>query len=98
MMPSGAPAKEARSVAGGESDSLVEKEQLRPTLICHYLTASALVVAIAYEPGLGGPAFREQGFGQGIVDDTAIAGEQAALGDGNDFTERRNAILQVHCA
>jgi hypothetical protein len=91
-----APAEEAGPMPGRESRGLVEKEQLGPALAGHRFPAPTFVFADTDDPGLRGPAPLEQGPRRGIVNDPAVAGEQAALGNGNDLAVRRDAILQGH--
>src|SRR6185503_11191738 len=91
-----APAVVAGPMPGGERGGLVEEEQLGPAAPAHDLAPHAAELADADDPGLVSPAAREKGAGRGIVDDAAVSHERAALFDGDDFTEGRDAVLQRH--
>src|SRR6266436_2246312 len=91
-----AAAKETWPMPGGEGCRLVEKEQLGPASAAHHLAPPSPEFADAGEPGRAGPAFLQQGFGCGIMDDAAIAGEQAAMRGGDDVACRRDPVLQRH--
>jgi hypothetical protein len=91
-----APAVKAGTMTCRQRDGLIEKEQLRPASPGHDHPAAALVLAAADEPGLGGPASLQQGPCRGIVDDAAVAGERAALGDGDNLAEGCDAVLKRH--
>src|SRR5690606_30802791 len=98
----GAPAIEARPVAGSERGHLIEEEELCPAdtpawrVAPHHDAAAAAEFARADEPGLGGPAAAEQRARFRIVDDTAIARKHAARVHGVDRPERIDTILQRH--
>src|SRR5262245_5692192 len=78
----GTPAIEAGPVPGGQRDRFVEEEQLGPAAPPHDLAANAAELELADDPGLVSPAAAEQLAGGGVVQDAAIAGEQASLFDG----------------
>ncbi len=89
-------AKEAGAVAGGEGDGLIQKEQFCPAPPAHHRSATPLVVAGADQPSLAGPAPDKERLRLWIVNDTAVAGEKAALRDGDDLAKRGDAILKRH--
>jgi hypothetical protein len=91
-----ASAGEARPMARGECDGLIEKEQLGPTSPGHDDPAAPFVFAAADEPGFARPAPVQQGLCRRIVNDAAIAGEHAPLGYGHDLAEGCDAVLEVH--
>ena len=91
-----AAAEEARAMAGRERGRLVEKEQLGPAPPAHHLAPPAPEFADAGDPRRARPALLQQGLGRGIVDDAAIAGEQAAMRGGDDVAGGRDAVLQGH--
>ena len=79
-----------------ERGGLVEEEQLRPAPAAHDLPTHAAELAGADDPGLVSPAPPEQRTGRRVMDDAAIAHEEAALRDGDDFTEWRDPVLKRH--
>ena len=75
---------------------LVEKEQFGPAAAAHHLAPPSPEFADASKPRLARPAPRQQGPSRGVVNDAAIAGEQAAMRRRNDVAGRRDAVLQRH--
>ncbi len=80
----------ANAVASSRKNSSV---QLRRA---HHLAPPAPEFADAGDPGRARPALFQQRLGRGIVDDAAIAGEQAAMRIGDDVAGGRDAVLQRH--
>ena len=74
-----AAAEEARAMAGRERGRFVEKEQLGPAPAAHHLAPPAPEFADAGDPGRARPALFQQSLGRGIMDDAAVAGEEAAM-------------------
>src|SRR4051812_37891262 len=74
-----AAAEETGTMAGRERGRFIEKEQLGPAPPAHHLAPPALELADAGDPRWGGPAPLQQRLGCGIVDDAAVAGEQASM-------------------
>ena len=87
------PALEARAVTGGERGRLVEEKELR-VIPAPDVAAPALEFADANEPVLVFPAAAAQGLIVAMQPPAAIAHQAAALGDGVQFAERIDAILQ----
>jgi hypothetical protein len=87
------PALEAWAVAGGERGRLVEKEELR-VVAPPDVAMATLECANADEPVLGLPAAAAQRLINAMQPPAAIAHQSAALGDGVQFAERIDAILQ----
>src|ERR1700733_4020896 len=87
------PALEARAVAGGARGRLVEKEELR-VVAPPDVAAPALEFADADQPVLGLPTAAAQRLIIAMQPPAAIAHQSAALGDGVQFAERIDAILQ----
>ena len=83
-------------MAGRERGRFIEKEQFGPAAAAHHLAPPAPEFADADEPGRARPALVQQRFGGGIMDDAAIAGEQAAVRVGDDVAGGRDAVLQRH--
>src|SRR5579871_2428505 len=83
-------------MSGRERRRLVEEEELGPAPTCHRSPAPTFVVAEANDPGLRGPAPGEQGPRRGIVNDPAVAGEEAAGRNGEYLTKGRDAVRQGH--
>src|SRR6266404_1799316 len=79
-----AAAEEAGAVSGRECGCLVEEEQFGPAAAAHHLAPPSPEFADAGDPRRGGPALVQQGLGRGVMDDAAIAGEQAAMWRGDD--------------
>src|SRR3546814_14104155 len=86
----GAAAVEAGTVAGSQGGRLVEEEQLGPAAPAHDVAPHVAERAQAHDPGLGGPAPRQQCPGGGVVDDAAVAGE-----DGRSVVEGRGLSGRV---
>src|SRR4051794_13863725 len=76
--------EEAWAMAGGEGGGLIEKEQFGPAPSRHHLAPPAAEFADAGDPGRRRPAFFQKSLGGGIVDDAAVAGEDSAMGIGDD--------------
>src|SRR5260370_10230713 len=89
-----AAAEEARAMPRRQRRRLVEKEQFGPAATAHHLAPPSPEFADANKPCLAGPAPPQQGPGRGVMNDAAIAGEQAAMGSGNDVAGGRDAVLQ----
>ena len=89
-----AAAVEARAVSGRERGRLIEKEQFGPAPRGHHVAAAAAEFANASDPRLAAPAPVQQRLRRRIMDDAAIAGEQAALRRRDDLAGRRDTILQ----
>src|SRR5882672_3223645 len=90
-----AAAEEARAMPGRERGCLVEKEQFGPAAAAHHLAPPSPEFADTGQPRLAGPAPVE-GFGGGIVNDAAIAGEYPAMRGGDDVAGWGDAVLQGH--
>ena len=80
----------ANAVASSRKNSSV---QLRRA---HHLAPPAPELADAGDPGRARPALFQQRLGRGIMDDAAVAGEQAAMRSGDDVAGGRDAVLQGH--
>ena len=91
-----AAAEEAGAMAGRERGRFVEKEQFGPAPPAHHLAPPAPEFADAGDPRRARPALFQQGLCRGIMDDAAIAGEQAAMRGGDDVAGGRDAVLQGH--
>src|SRR4051812_29125002 len=91
-----AAAEEAWAVAGRQRGRFVEEEQFGPAPARHHLAAPAAEFADAGDPCRSRPALLQQGLGGGIVDDAAIAGEDAAMLGGDDVAGGCDAVLQGH--
>jgi hypothetical protein len=89
-----AAAIEARAMPRSERRRLVQKKQFGPASRAHHVAAAAAEFADAGDPRLAAPAPVQQRFRGGIVDDAAIAGEQAALRGCDDLAGWRDAVLQ----
>ena len=81
-----AAAEEARAMTGRERGGFIEKEQLGPAPAAHHLAPPSPEFADAGQPRRARPALFQQGLGGGIVDDAAVAGEQAAMRIGDDLS------------
>ena len=79
-----------------ECGGFIKEEQLGPASAAHHLAPPSPEFADTGQPCRARPAFSEQGFGGGIVDDAAVAGEHAAMRCGDDVTGGSDAILQRH--
>src|SRR6478735_9188813 len=88
-----AAAEEAGAMPRRQRRRLVEKEQFGPAAAAHHLAPPSPEFANASEPCLARPAPRQR-LRCGVVNDTAIAGEQAAMRRRNDVAGRRDAVLQ----
>jgi hypothetical protein len=86
--------EEAGAMSSGECRRFVEKEQFRPALPGHHNTTNSFVVAAASNLGFGRPASLQQGLRGRIMYDPAITNKETTLAYRNDFTERRDAVLQ----
>src|SRR5580704_16028758 len=86
-------ALEARTVAGGERGRLVEEKELR-VISDPDVAAPSLEFADADEPVVGLPSAAAQRPVVAMQPPAAIAHHAAALGDGVQFAERIDAILQ----
>src|SRR6185312_180874 len=89
-------AEEAGAMAGGEGGGFIEEEQFGPAARCHHLAPPSPEFADAGNPGRARPALLQKRPGGGIMDDAAIAGEQAAVRGGDDVAGWRDAVLQGH--
>jgi predicted nucleic acid-binding Zn ribbon protein len=87
--------KETRAMACGESCDLIKEEERRVAL-AHRLVLHVLVVHVAANPVVGGPAALAKRLVIAVKLATAIAHHGAALGHRNDATVWLNAILQGH--
>ena len=81
---------------GSERNGFVVEEQLGPAAPGHDFAAHTPELADTDDPRLVSPAAREQRARGRVVDDAAVAHEQAALLDGNDLAEGSYAVLQRH--
>ena len=81
-------------MSSGECRRFVEKEQFCPALPGHHDTTNFFVVAAASDPGLGRPASLQQGPRGRVMNDAAVTDKEATLAYRDDFTERRDAVLQ----
>ena len=81
---------------GGQRRRFIQEEQLSPTARSHDGAADAAPVESANQPGPAGPTAFEQGASLRIVDDAAISSKASTLGDSDDVTHGRNAILERH--
>src|SRR5690606_17022844 len=91
-----AAAKEAWPMSARQGRGLVEEEQFGPALRRHHLAAAAAEIAQADQPCLARPALPQQRPRRGIMDDAAIASEQAAVRRGDNLACRRDTVLQRH--
>src|SRR6185437_4744136 len=91
-----AAAIEAWAMAGGERGGLVEEEQLGPAPAAHHLAPPSPEFADTRQPCRARPALFQQCFAGGVVDDAAVAGEQAAMRVCDDLSKGRDAVLQRH--
>jgi len=91
----GSAAFSARSVASGESDGLVAEEQFGVPARCHDCAMPILEREGARYPVLVPPACGSEA-ALIVVEDAAIAHEEAASGCGLEFAERSDAILTRH--
>src|ERR1700759_4243364 len=89
-----AAAVEAGPMAGRESGGLIQEKQLGPASSAHHFAAAAAELDHANEPGRARPALAQQRFRCGVVDDAAIAGEHAAIGDRDDLAWWHDAVLE----
>src|SRR2546429_3454983 len=89
-------AEEAWAMAGGQCGGLVEEEQLGPAPPTHHLAPPTPEFADAGDPRRARPALFQQGLGGRVVDDAAIAGEQAAMRRRDDVAGGRDAVLKGH--
>jgi hypothetical protein len=83
-------------MARRKSDGLIKEEQLGPASAGHDRSTTTFVPMATDEPGLGSPAPVQQGLRRRIVNNAAIAGEHAPLGNGNNLAEGGDAVLKVH--
>ena len=91
-----AAAEEAWPMSRRKGGGFIEKKQFGPASTPHHFAPPAPEFADAGEPGAAGPAPLQKGFGGGVVNDTAIAGEHATMGRRDDVTGGRHAVLQGH--
>jgi GMP synthase-like glutamine amidotransferase len=97
-----APALEAGAVACRQRDHIVEEEEVcpacgaRPGVASKDLALAALEPTVANDPGLRGPAPAGEGLSSRVVNDAAIAREQATRGRSVNLTERIYPVLQWH--
>jgi hypothetical protein len=89
-------AVEAWPMAGRKRSGVVKEEQLGPAAATHHLAPSPPELADARQPRRARPAFAQQRPGRGVMDDTAIAGEHAAMRIDDDISKRRDPVLQRH--
>jgi hypothetical protein len=76
-----------------ERGRFIEEKQLGPAPAAHHLAPPSPEFAEADEPCRVRPALFQQGLCAGIVDDAAIAGEQATVRIGDDVARGRDPIL-----
>lgn len=102
-----APAEEAGPMPGRERGHLVQEKQFGPAgfaprlvvalpVAAHRLAPHIAEFADADDPGVQRPAFFQQRLRFGVMNDAAIAHEQAALRHGVDDAERVDPILEWH--
>ena len=81
-----------RAVARGQGGGFVEEEQLCPAAGLHQLAVSAAELELAGDPAAD-LAVADNAL-LGIVEHTAVAGEQPTAGHGHDLAEGRYAIAE----
>ena len=77
-----------------ERDRFIQEEELGPTAAAHHLAPPPLIVADTDEPCLGRPALLEQRLGRRVVNDAAVAREEAPLRYRDNVAERAYSVLQ----
>lgn len=88
-------AEKTGPVARRQGRDLIQKEQ-RGVALPHGLVLHVLVVHVAANPVLAGPAALAQGLVIAMELAAAVAHHGAALGHGHDATVWLNAVLQGH--
>ena len=88
-------AEKTGPVAGGQGCHFIEKEQ-RGVALPHGFVLHALVVHVAANPVVAGPAALAQGLVIAVEFAAAVAHHGAAVGHSDDATVGLNAVLQGH--
>lgn len=87
---------ETGTVSGGEGGRLIKEKELRIGISRHHLASSAFEVQDARDPCFGRPTAARQSFVGKVHPPAAIAHERSARRSRDNFTGRRDAILQAH--
>ena len=84
----------ARAVASGQGSGFVEEEELRPAAGLHQLAVATAELEATRDPAADLAVANDPLLG--IVQDAAVAGEEAAARHGHDVAERGDAITARH--